>query len=359
MQRRDILIAVTELTTALESTGVLGIVRGESPRDKARDPTSTLRALRDYALLASRFSPAAKVLAAVFKLTILEEPEVWMQLLGGERSNMGMGLARAVGVVKNELPHIVELLQQESVPDATRGAERAGGTVLDVMRITFVEEHGTFSTVARIIEGLSGCQEMYDGFQRLMGEQSVPLAIGAIDSGSDKSFDLFGAAALMKEFKELVISIWGLVVYHRENKLGKRLDLIAAALPILERVNSLEKAEKIGREEAQIIRNAFTDGAKKFVSAGVITDELLSHASYDPRALLSPEPKLLTGPMASADEGAGDTRTEAKPGTGGPSVAQMSDADLERLAAFIAKRTSGDRRPSEGDPEGSDVESDA
>ena len=100
----------------------------------------------------------------------------------------------------------------------------------------------------------------------------------------------------MKEFRELVVSLWGLIVFHREHKFGKRLELIASALPVLERVAAPEHANKLGREEAQIIRNGIVEGAKKFIASGVVTDDLAAHATHEPRALLAPEPKLLTGP---------------------------------------------------------------
>ena len=257
---------------------------------------------------------------------------------------------------ESALPKLVTLLHQETVgQSAPERKDNADEAVLDVIRITFVEDDDQFSTVQRVIDGLSACQEIYGGLQRLNGDTSTPLAIGAIDSGSDKSFDLFGAAALMKEFRELIVSLWGLVVFHREHKLGRRLELLASALPILERVTALEQANRLGREEAQIIRNSFVEGTKKFVAAGVLTDDLTEHATHSPRALLAPEPKLLTGPAnnskatppGTADDGM-LAQNRSQRGLAGRNI---SDADLQRLAELMNTRTSPKKESDDGQDE--------
>lgn len=344
MQRKDMIAAISDVSDALEKSGVVGVLRQtRSEKSAPRDTSEKLRALRDYAVLASNFKPVARSLAKILKLELLEDPEVWLQLVASNDSGMALTLARAVSTVQSELPKILTLLQQESVKSAPSTQDDATkAAALDSLRITFVEEDGRFSTVQRLVDGLSACQEIYDGLQRLSGDASRPLAIGAIDSGSDKSFDLFGAAALMKEFRELVVSLWGLVVFHREHKLGRRLELLASALPILERVTALEQANRLGREEAQIIKNCFIEGTKKFVAAGVLTEDLEAHATHNPRALLAPEPKLLTGP-ASADMAASDpSDPELDPPVGRSSTRNFSDADLERLAELMSSKSSRD-----------------
>ncbi|MBQ1764425.1 MAG: hypothetical protein IIZ92_16205 [Aquincola sp.] len=344
MQRKDMVLAMKEVTQAIESSGLVQLLKPDRTNKSGRDDTAAgLKILLDYSLAASRYSPAARALSKIFKLDSIEEPDIWLQLFG-DATPAKVQLSRIVTTIRVELPKILELLRQETVEKSDgHQSEAPGSSTLSSVRITFVENDGQFSTVRRVIEGLSACQVIYDGLQRLNGDSSVPLAIGAIDSGSDKSFDLFGAAALMKEFRELVVSLWGLVVFHREHKLGRRLELLAAALPILERVPALEQSSRLGREEAQIIRNCFVEGTKKFVAAGVLTDDLSQHATHSPRALLAPEPKLLTGPElgrqeSSESEESKNTNSATK-GAGGTSSRNMSDEDLERLAEIMALKT--------------------
>lgn len=340
-------MALTEVSQAISESKVIEVLR-QSPKERGgpRDTGAYLRVLRDYSIIAASYKPSARAVARIFKLEPLEDPEVWVALVSGGEPSTNTMLTRAVMTLQSEVPKVIALLTQESVQASPNSQlEVANGAALDAVRITFVEENGTFSTVQRLIEGLSACQEIYDGLQRLNGGSSIPLAIGAIDSGSDKSFDLFGAAALMKEFRELIVSLWGLVVFHREHQLGRRLELLASALPILERVNELEQANKLGREEAQIIRNSFVEGTRKFVAAGVMTEDLEAHATHNPRTLLAPEPKLLTGPSFSEVPKGSDASGTGSSSEGNPreskSSRNLSDADLQRLADLIASKNDG------------------
>lgn len=349
MLRKDIVQGVAEVTNAIARNQIIETIRGSGRNKESKNSPDIgrgLASLQGYAFAAAAFSPAAQKVISIFKLDKLQDVGKWMEILT-EPNETSMQLYRTLTTMQTELPLIVDLLHQDTVsyppPVADRGVEQQSEAVT-VIRVSLIESHGHFSTASRVIDGLSACEELYQALQQLNDDVSVPLGIGAIDSGSDKSFDLFGAAELMKQFRELVVSIWGLVVFHREHKLGKRLELIAAALPILERVNELEKAGKLERGQAQIIRNGLTDGATKFISAGVVTDALSGHTTHDPRQLLAPEPKLLTGPPAV--EGATEARDSVvggtpKPTSGvpPPSIGDLSDDQLERLADKLAKRS--------------------
>ncbi len=354
---------MAELTGAIEKSGILVALRPEQRPEKAaprerNDVAVQFRAFRDYAIAASRFSESARSLAQIFKIEPLEDPDVWVRLAGREETPTHVKLARALTTVQQELPKIVSLFQQDTIhPKADQSNADNSTPSLAIVRITFIEEDHRFSTVQRVIDGLSACQELYDGLQRMAGEPPISLGIGAIDSGSDKSFDLFGAAALIKELRDLLISLWGLVVFHRENKLGKRLELIASSLPILERVNSLEQTNRLGREEAQIVRNLLLDGAKKFVESGLITEDLEQHSVQSPRRLLAPEQKLLAGPSQMPAASPGPTpQPERDPPRSGPGR-NLSDADLEALANILNRRDGGS--PNDQNGEGNDSKGDA
>ncbi|MFA6310033.1 MAG: hypothetical protein WCV99_16825 [Sterolibacterium sp.] len=343
MLRKALIAGLNEVQDAIATSHVLESIRMR-PDKQRQDIGIGLKALFDYSLAANTFSSAGREVVSIFELSQLEDPKLWVPILSDDSPHK-QKLVRSMLVMQSELPKLVALLQQDSVtqqPDQ-RAGDSAQIAALDVVRVSLVEEKGQFSTVQRVIEGLTACQELYESLQKLNGDVATPLAIGAIDSGSDKSFDLFGAAELMKQFRELVISIWGLIVFHREHKLGKRLELIASALPILERVNSLEQANKLGREEAQIIRNGIIDGAKKFIRSGVLTEDLAAHTTHDPRELMTPEPKLLTGPLIQSSGQSASTETDphpVRPGHSGAvdSFSRLSAEDLEQLANMLAAR---------------------
>ena len=350
MLRKSLISAIHEENRAVEASSIFSALRSSNAgSDKKTDPPSILRAFRAYSIEASQYSSEAKRIAKIFDLEKLENPDFWFQMIASEAPNERMQAIRSIGVLKSELPKILEALTQDQpeVVDALEGKRRGNEELISSVTIQLVEEDGRFSTVQRLVDALSACEEIYSALANLLGQQGVPLAVGSIDSGSDKSFDLFGAAALMKEFRELIVSLWGLVVFHRETKLGKQLELVAASLPILERISDLESQQKLGREQALIIRNGILDGSKKFLDSGVITEDLKNHSTYDPRKLLAPEPKLLAAPAdyrTTSDGGEAEANPpETQRGRGADGtvggVHNLTDEELDRLADRIAKRS--------------------
>lgn len=260
----------------------------------------TLAALNAYSLAASRYSEAAKGVAKIFGIDALDNTRNWEQLLNGENA-MRSQITRSLSTIKSELPKIIELIHQHSISEAETPEEIKSSDELSAMKLSFIEEDDQFSTVQRVIQGLSACEELYRAIQTIYSNTTTPLAIGAIDSGSDKSFELFGSADAIKELRLLIVDIWDRVVFHKENKLGKRLELLEKSLPIIEKIKSLEQEGKLGKEESRIAINHITDGTKMFIAAGVFTTDIAKAQKIEPRLLLAPEPKLLAAPKLNQE----------------------------------------------------------
>lgn len=340
MLRKQLLIGASEVLHAITVSELLQGLRRNSKSD---NPAKLLQALREYSIAAHGYSDAGRQVAAVFELQKLEDPEFWSVLLG--ESDQLLPMRQRLMFILRELPQLLALLTQHSVVEEPESK----GSELTAMQIRLIEDDGHFSTVKRVIQALSACQEIYDALAVLEDETSQPLAIAAIDSGSDKAFDLFGAAKVMAEFRLLVLSMWDLVVFHRERKLGRQLEVIASALPILERIQKLEDAQKLGREQAQIIRNGIIDGTKKFLDAGVTLDEFNSRSHTDPRVLLAPEQKLLAAPptQSQVPAGSGPDSSSPHPSDQGPASGtraiktELSEEDIRRISEHIVKGMRG------------------
>lgn len=92
------------------------------------------------------------------------------------------------------------------------------------------------------------------------------------------------------------------MVFFREQKLGAKLELVAGKLPIIEKISEMEKAGQLEPEQAEILRRDIGLGAEKFISAGAIIPEIENHSHFNPRQLMSPEPKLLAMPSTPAPQ---------------------------------------------------------
>jgi hypothetical protein len=125
----------------------------------------------------------------------------------------------------------------------------------------------------------------------------------ACDSGSDKSFDFLGAAKVIAGLKELILTMWDRVVYYREKKLDAKLDLIGKALPIIGKIEELKAAGSLEPEQAELIKQKVLGGVHKLLETGIVIPEISLRATYNPRQLMAPEPKLLTvGTPLSAED---------------------------------------------------------
>ena len=115
--------------------------------------------------------------------------------------------------------------------------------------------------------------------------------------------------------KDVILSLWDRIVYYREHKVANRIELVAKALPVLDRIADLEKSEKLGREQAELLRRQITGGCVNFIESGAMIPEIAKAATVEPRLLLAPEAKLLVGPDTvqcdSSETAARDTSPES------------------------------------------------
>ncbi|MCC2956847.1 hypothetical protein LK542_14610 [Massilia sp. IC2-477] len=355
MRRSTLIQAVGQLAYALKASEIVNAIRVDH---KTIGPI--LQALNAYSILASSFTDEARKIAQIFDLDRLHVPEAWSEILEGTSASARRSLYMQIQNVQRTLPQILALLTQDqpvasTSPDISSPKSKDS---LSLLRVVLVEENEHFSTARRVIDALDACQEMYTALAALNDLHSVPLGIGAIDSGSDKSFDLFGAAELIKQLNQLILTIWDLVVFHKERKAGRSLELIANSLPILAEISQLEADGKLGREQAEIIRRGIVDGATKFLGTGTITEGMERISSTNPRVLMAPEPRLLTGPdpqpPVQHEESSYSRQTERD------QKSELSDSELLRLAALL-KRNSNDKASdgddySDGNSDGNQIE---
>ena len=350
MRRSTLIHAVAQLAKALETSELATVLRTEN-----KSPGQLLKALNTYSILANSFTSETIQITKIFELDSLSRPELWSDLIEGQSATMRRALFMQMNTVQKTLPRILSLLTQDQ-PAASSSLDESfpsSKDPLSLLKVILVEEDAVFSTAKRVIDALDACQDMYTALAALNDLHSVPLGIGAIDSGSDKSFDLFGAAELIKQLNQLILTIWDLVVFHRERKAGRSLELIANSLPILAEISQLENEGKLGREQAEIIRRGIVDGATKFLGTGTITEGMTTISSTNPRVLMAPEPRLLTGPdprpLTGQEVETGSDLRAARDHSG-----ELSDADLLRLASLLKRQAEKEADDSNDHPGESD-----
>jgi hypothetical protein len=324
-----------------------------------------LESFNAYAIAATSYSPSAKQLADIMKITELESPKTWSELLSPETNRITKIAAQdAARFAKQHLPKIVKLLTSGPVAMAEGPEDRKtrvfkGKSVLSVI---LIEADNRFSSPMRLVEILESVTLLYDACTIITESAHETLGVIACDSGSDKSFDFLGVAKVIECVKDVILSLWDRVVFYKEKKVSEHIDLISKSLPIIENISSLESQNKISPEQAELLRRNIFDGVAKFSMSGAIIPEIEPRSYYNPRVLMAPEPKLLTSSIPEpendllAKQGEGertkeidekDTESKVDPGN-------LSSEDIAAMRKILKIVDSNDQRKSQDETDRDD-----
>jgi len=299
MRRMEMIQAIQNMVGAysVALTPISEIVERSSSSDKSRSRASVIDAMRAFFLAASRFGDVERELAEVLDLSLLEQSGFWELVIIGEPESQTVRAYQDLLFAVNQLPKIFAMLGQRS------SALDTSFPGMGLLTVLVLEEGDGFSRPRRISQLLEGVSDLYEACAAVNDASPDDLVVVSCDSGSDKSFDLMGAASIIESVKEVLLDLWNKVVFYREYKTANRLELIAQALPIIDQIGDLEKQKKLSPELAAILRIKVANGAGKFLEAGATIPEMAAVSSHDPRQLMAAELKQLAAP---AEEGGSD-----------------------------------------------------
>jgi hypothetical protein len=310
MRRVEIVDAIKQIRKALDESklqeALLTYVKRATGKETPKEPIEgLLQSLKSYSIRANDFSLAARELSDIFSLTRFEDPAYWASLVVAQGR---MSVSRSLEIINfaaRFLPKVAAMIQQEHLQAVTESSENETKSFADkgLLSIVVIEDKNRFSSPTRLIEVLQSVSDLYEACAIRQGMSANDLSVIACDSGSDKSFDFLGAAKVIECVKEIILSLWDRIVFFREKQLSQRIDLISEALPIIEQIGNLERENKLGREQAEILRRKILGGVSKFIESGAMIPEIEDRTHFNPRSLMAPEPKLLVGAQEDASQG--------------------------------------------------------
>lgn len=304
MRKADLINGVEQVTRALAESGLelplvevarLGYRREPVPGELL---TRLLSALREYGLRAHRYTRPARLVAEQLELAALEQADTWSLLIAAEnRAQQAFAFAERVRFATQYLPRVTGLLGQAGIPsvDAARRGDGAGGA--EILTVQVIESPRRFSTPTRLATLLESLDALYGACAVLEGAEPGGLSVIACDSGSDKTFELMGAAPVVGALRALLLSVWDRVVFYRELPAAQRYRHAAESLPILGRIREAEAQGRMAREQAELLRRRIVEGTGRFLASGATIPELQERAYANPRTLMAPAPKLLAPPI--------------------------------------------------------------
>lgn len=303
MRRIDILKSISNVQNLLKNTGMYELISELVAHENKISPATIIGKAQDFYKFYSELNNDEKRIITILGLDDLHNANFWAKTLpNGERNSkmeVTYPIYSSLNFVQDNLGKLIDIFKQDNSPyiinERNQVIPRIDNDKDKILTVILPENiDNVLSKPDRLIKVLSSIDVLYKVVSEINGYDGNDLSVLSIDSGSDKSFDFIGIAKAVDAVKELIINLWDKVVFYREKKLHERMELISKSIPLVTTINDLEKDKKLIPEQAELFRRDVLNGINDFLSAGAVLPEFSQHNSYNPRQLMSPEPKLLS-----------------------------------------------------------------
>lgn len=354
MRREELLNATRKILADIEDCGIqhyidqyIGQMRQQKENKEFKFP---VECFQKYLLLTQDYDETHRTICSILNIDMLLDINFW-HIIGNpannERTEATYKLTQNIHLAVLFLPKILTLIKQDYISAIKENSPDIPDVIKDkvLLNVIVIEEKDQFSSPLRLSHLFESISEMYSVFAKIENESESDLIVLTCDSGSDKSFDFLGAAKIIEQVKETILEIWERKVFYRQKHMSNNIELIANALPVVERIEELKKSKTIEPEMAELLKREIISGATKFIKTGAIIPELEAVSSHSPRQLMKPEPKLLISPWSDKEEKTEKTKkaiSKKKDEYSGLSEAEETQLkDLLKKAKKSKRKTKG------------------
>lgn len=327
--RREVLEkAAIKIRDDLQSSGMADMLkRGieafqrPSTKDDSRTAWLDLGIIAEYVGRAKTYSETEIYISSVLDIERLTETAIWQKMFLEPNPSFLFSVNTSAKNAINFLPQIISLLQREY---GSSDSPELKSSDLAVQTVVLSSEGRSLSSPRRIIELLSSVEIMYAAIAEANNVSVDTLAVVAMDSGSEKSFDFLGVAKVMEQFKETLQWLFNVVAYHKQNATIRNLQVASETLSVIAELGKLENDGALTGEQASRVRHSLFSGLEKFAGTGAYIPEM-EMGQQAPAQLMRPQPRLLTGP--AEEMGREDPRSDAKTATRDQVTGNISASD--------------------------------
>jgi hypothetical protein len=281
MRRDRIIKAVNTVRDALQAAQIRELLRAARNGQQNEGVNRTQKILLAYNVFMRHyqdFGESEKELMTFFGLTPLLDIAFWSALIDGEQavsrklmSDVDVGAYNVIFV----MPKLRDLLTRENDREQLIVTDAQGNeTEIKRLRLLVAERSRALTDPQLIINILRSIDEFYEGMVTLQGGSGADLSIGSIDSGSTKSFDVFGAANIMDEISTLLISVWDRIKYSAEENFRYQIEVAMMAAGFITRVKEAQTSGTINEEQGQRITRSVAKAIETLFRSGAYTEEM-------------------------------------------------------------------------------------
>lgn len=235
MLRKEIIKSVQNVLSVLTATKLVdNVLLPRLTKEKPVDPIEVIAAFSVINQMSQEFGDTERKILSDLDLDALLSQKFWSSLftdsdkipIGRTQHHMVYG---SLQFAVTHLPKLIKILERENdaVLEAVSEDAKKAGKVGSITVI--VIEDNQVSTPNRLVLMLEAIEGLYDASSHIAGLEGNDLSVVSCDSGSDKSFDFLGAAQIMTIVKEIIIDFWNKLVYFREDKSERHLELLSVS----------------------------------------------------------------------------------------------------------------------------------
>ncbi|MBI4724081.1 MAG: hypothetical protein HY765_03545 [Rhodomicrobium sp.] len=181
------------------------------------------------------------------------------------------------------------------------------------MRVFVAEKERSLTDPQLIVNVIRSIDELYEAVSYLHGETDVKLAIGSIDSGSAKSFDFFGAGAIMEDINALLVGVWDRIKYSAEENFRYQIEVAMMASGFVARIKEAQAQRFLSEEQAQRTTRAVSKSIETLFRCGAYTEEMDTPREVRASQVLAPRTQMIE---FKQDDQRGDGKRDELGGTG-------------------------------------------
>lgn len=300
MRRDRIIKAVNTLRDALQAAQIRELLRAARNGQQMEGVNRTQKILLAYNVFMRHyqdFGESEKEMMTFFGLHPLLDIAFWSALIDGEQSvsrkvisDVDVGAYNVIFV----MPKLRELLTRENDRDQLIVTDTHGNeTEIKRLRLLVAERERSLTDPQLIINILRSIDEFYEGMVTLHGGSPAGLTIGSIDSGSTKSFDMFGAASIMDEITTLLNAVWDRIKYSAEENFRYQIEVAMMAAGFISRVKEAQGGGIINDEQGQRITRSVAKAIETLFRSGAYTEEMDEIRDIRASQFLVPKTQLL------------------------------------------------------------------
>jgi hypothetical protein len=300
MRRDRIIRAVNTLKDALQAAQIRELLRAARNGQQAEGVNRTQKILLAYNVFMrhyQEFDEEEKEMMTFFGLTPLLDIAFWSALVDGEQAvsrkvmaDVDVGAYNVIFV----MPKLRELLLRETDREQLIVADASGSDQeIKRLRLLVAERDRSLTDPHVIINVMRSIDEFYEGMGALRGGNHPGLSVGAIDSGSTKSFDFFGSTTIMDEISELLIAVWDRIKYSAEENFRYQIEVAMMAAGFINRVKDAQAAGRISEDQGQRITRSVAKAIETLFRAGAYTESMDEVREVRASEFLIPKTQLL------------------------------------------------------------------